>query len=225
MKNSPQIYLSTSDIQEAKDLIIDSNIIVSITDAIETRTVLYHAKKYQAKIVIAPINRSNIALDAEHFYGHIGTRHQLLLTTSNCESAADAIATALNGRDTVGVNWINLEIDNKEKNGILDCDAMYEAALYLVREGFIVVACSNDDLEFCYRMRSVGCVALNISISCSDGRSMGQHWDKLRLICGNLDLPIMFSPGSRFEPSYAPKVFSLGVSSLVLDIPLAFQRK
>ncbi|HSL71931.1 MAG TPA: thiazole synthase [Longimicrobiales bacterium] len=84
----------------------------------------------------------------------------LLPNTAGCYTADEAIRYARLGR-AAGLNdWVKLEVIGDRHTLVPDTMATLEAARVLVREGFKVLAYTNDDLVMALRLEEAGCAAV-----------------------------------------------------------------
>src|SRR4249920_626229 len=70
----------------------------------------------------------------------------ILPNTAGCYTADDAIRTALLGREVGLSNWVKLEVIGDEKTLFPDNSGLLDATKVLVKEGFVVLPYTNDDV-------------------------------------------------------------------------------
>src|SRR6201984_3582544 len=70
----------------------------------------------------------------------------ILPNTAACYSADEAIRTARLAREVGLSNWIKLEVIGDEKTLFPDTEQLIQATKVLVKEGFVVLPYTNDDL-------------------------------------------------------------------------------
>src|SRR5215475_6322645 len=70
----------------------------------------------------------------------------ILPNTAGCYSADDAIRTARLAQEVGLSNWVKLEVIGDEKTLFPDNEGLLEATRFLVKEGFIVLPYTNDDV-------------------------------------------------------------------------------
>lgn len=84
----------------------------------------------------------------------------LLPNTAGCYDAAEAIRYANLAR-AAGLNdWVKLEVIGDRTTLLPDVAATLEAARELVRDGFTVLAYTNDDIVTALRLEDAGCAAV-----------------------------------------------------------------
>jgi len=76
----------------------------------------------------------------------------ILPNTAGCYNVDDALRTARLGREAGLSNWVKLEVIGDEKTLFPDTAALVEATRILVKEGFVVLPYTNDDLIVARRL-------------------------------------------------------------------------
>src|SRR5262249_46268161 len=115
-----------------------------------------------ADMVTVAIRRVNLSdRSRESMLDFIDTsRYFILPNTAGCYSAEDAIRTARLAREMGLSNWIKLEVIGDEKTLFPDNAGLLEATRVLVREGFVVLPYTNDDLVSARRLIDAGAAAV-----------------------------------------------------------------
>jgi thiazole synthase len=80
----------------------------------------------------------------------------ILPNTAACYTADDAVRTARLGREGGLSNWVKLEVIGDERTLFPDTAGLIEATKILVKEGFIVLPYTNDDLVVARRLIDAG---------------------------------------------------------------------
>lgn len=94
------------------------------------------------------------------------TRYTVLPNTAGCFTAEDAIRAARLGRELLegagnpGARWVKLEVLGDRKTLLPDPVATLAATEALVKEGFVVLAYSNDDPVLAQRLKSAGAASV-----------------------------------------------------------------
>src|SRR2546428_9223841 len=91
-------------------------------------------------------------LDPERFF--------LLSNTAGCYTAEDAIRYARLAREAGFNEFVKLEVIGDQQTLLPDVYGLLEAARTLVREGFKVLAYTNEDLVIALRLEDAGCAAV-----------------------------------------------------------------
>jgi thiazole synthase len=84
----------------------------------------------------------------------------LLPNTAGCFTADEAVRYARLGRAAGLSDWVKLEVIGDQRTLLPDTAATLEAARTLVKEGFKVLAYTNDDLITALRLEEAGCAAV-----------------------------------------------------------------
>src|SRR5438046_8086011 len=88
------------------------------------------------------------------------TKLFILPNTAACYTADDAIRTALLAREVGLSNWIKLEVIGDEKTLFPDNAGLLEATRVLVKEGFVVLPYTHDDVVNARRLVDAGAAAV-----------------------------------------------------------------
>jgi thiazole synthase len=89
-------------------------------------------------------------------------RYTILPNTAGCFTAEDAVRTARLGRELLeglnhpGARWVKLEVLAEKKTLLPDPVETLKAAEILIKEGFVVMAYSNDDPVLARKLKDVG---------------------------------------------------------------------
>src|ERR1700730_8860932 len=106
----------------------------------------------------------------------------ILPNTAGCYTADDAIRTARLGREVGLSNWVKLEVIGDEKTLFPDNAGLLEATLVLVKEGFVVLPYTNDDLVNARRLIDAGAAAV-MTLAAPIRSGLGiQNLNNLRLM-------------------------------------------
>src|ERR1044072_3272721 len=81
-------------------------------------------------------------------------------TTAACYTADDAVRTAMLAREVGLSNWIKLEVIGDEKTLFPDNAGLLEATRILVKEGFVVLPYTNDDVVNARKLIDAGAAAV-----------------------------------------------------------------
>src|SRR3981189_3033311 len=88
------------------------------------------------------------------------TKIFILPNTAGCYTADDAIRTAMLGREVGLSNWVKLEVIGDEKTLFPDNVGLLEATSVLVKEGFVVLPYTNDDIVNARKLIDAGAAAV-----------------------------------------------------------------
>jgi len=96
----------------------------------------------------------------------------ILPNTAACYNVDDAVRTARLGREAGLSNWVKLEVIGDERTLFPDTAALIEATKILVKEGFVVLPYTNDDLIVARRLIDAGAAAI-MPLGAPIGSGMG----------------------------------------------------
>jgi thiazole synthase len=145
----------------------------------------------------------------------------ILPNTAACYSADDAIRTARLGREVGLSNWVKLEVIGDEKTLFPDTHGLIEATKTLVKEGFVVLAYTNDDLIVAKRLVDAGAAAV-MPLAAPIGSGMGiQNTAALRIIREMItDVPLIVDAGVG-TASDAAVAMELGFDGILMNTAIA----
>lgn len=145
---------------------------------------------------------------------------ELLPNTAGCYTAKDAILTAQLAREALGTDLIKLEVVGDEDLRLPDGEELVEAARELVRDGFTVLAYSNDDPILCQKLERAGCAAV-MPAGSPIGSGMGiQNPYNIEIIIEELDVPVFVDAGIG-TASDATIAMELGCEGVLLNSAVA----
>src|SRR5438046_10354234 len=84
----------------------------------------------------------------------------ILPNTAGCYTADEAIRTARLGREVGLSNWVKLEVIGDQQTLFPDTEQLIEATRVLVKEGFVVLPYTNDDLIAARKLIDAGAAAV-----------------------------------------------------------------
>jgi thiazole synthase len=115
-----------------------------------------------AEIVTVAVRRVNLTdRSKESLLDYIDRKKLFILpNTAGCYNAEDAIRTARLAREVGLSNWIKLEVIGDEKTLFPDNFELLKATETLVKEGFVVMPYTNDDLIAARRLIDAGAAAV-----------------------------------------------------------------
>ena len=99
-------------------------------------------------------------------------RYFILPNTAGCYSQEEAVRAARLGREAGLSNWVKLEVIGDEKTLFPDNAGLLEATEILVKEGFVVLPYTNDDLVTARRLIDAGAAAV-MPLGAPIGSGMG----------------------------------------------------
>src|ERR1700720_3565748 len=120
----------------------------------------------------------------------------ILPNTAGCYSADEAIRTARLGREVGLSNWVKLEVIGDQQTLFPDTEELVRATQILVKEGFIVLPYTNDDLVVARKLIDAGAAAV-MPLGAPIGSGMGiQNHANLRILRERItEVPMIVDAG------------------------------
>jgi thiazole synthase len=127
-----------------------------------------------ADLVTVAVRRVNLQDKSERsFFSYLDrTRFTILPNTAGCYTAEDAIRIARLGREAGLSNLVKLEVIGDEATLFPDNEGLLQATKVLVKDGFIVLPYTNDDLINARRLIDAGAAAV-MPLGAPIGSGMG----------------------------------------------------
>lgn len=150
--------------------------------------------------------------------------YQLLPNTAGCFTARDAILTAQLSREALQTDLIKLEVIGDDETLLPDGEELLEAARALVRDGFCVMAYSNDDPILCRKLQDCGCAAV-MPLGSPIGSGMGiRNPYNFQIIREQLEVPMLVDAGVG-TASDAALAMELGCDGVLLNSAISGAKK
>jgi thiazole synthase len=176
-----------------------------------------------AEVVTVAVRRVNLTdRTKESLLDHIDrSKFFLLPNTAACYTADEAIRTARLGREVGLSNWVKLEVIGDEKTLFPDNAGLLEATRILVKEGFVVLPYTNDDLVNARRLIDAGASAV-MPMGAPIGSGLGiQNLTNLRIIREMIsDVPLIVDAGVG-TASDAAIAMELGYDGVLMNTAIA----
>src|ERR1700751_2565131 len=100
-----------------------------------------------AEMVTVAVRRVNLDRSKESLLDYIDPKKYFLLpNTAGCYNADEAIRAARLGREVGLSDWVKLEVIGDQATLYPDTEELIRATQILVKEGFVVLPYTNDDL-------------------------------------------------------------------------------
>src|SRR5216684_1674570 len=149
------------------------------------------------------------------------TKLFILPNTSACYNADDAIRTALLAREVGLSNWIKLEAIGDQKTLFPDNEGLLEATRVLVKEGFVVLPYTNDDVVNARKLVDAGAAAV-MPLAAPIGSGLGiQNVTNLRILREMItEVPVIVDAGVG-TASDAALAMELGVDGVLMNTGIA----
>jgi len=174
-----------------------------------------------ADMVTVAVRRVNISdRSSESLLDYIDPGIFVLPNTAGCYTADEAIRTARLGREAGLSNWVKLEVIGDERTLFPDNEALIEATRVLVREGFVVLPYTNDDLIACRKLEDAGAAAV-MPLAAPIGSGLGiQNVNNLRIIREFARVPLIIDAGVG-TASDAALAMELGADGILMNTAIA----
>jgi thiazole synthase len=176
-----------------------------------------------AEVVTVAVRRVNLTDRAkESLLDYIDSQKYFLLpNTAACYTVDDAVRTALLGREAGLSHWVKLEVIGDEKTLLPDTQGLIEATRILVKEGFVVLPYTNDDLIVARRLIDAGAAAV-MPLAAPIGSGLGiQNFAALRILREQITaVPLIVDAGVG-TASDACIAMEMGFDGLLLNTAVA----
>src|SRR5713226_9935031 len=151
-----------------------------------------------AEIVTLAVRRVNLTdRSKESLLDYIDrSKYFILPNTAGCYSGDEAMRAARLGREVGLSNWVKLEVIGDEKTLFPDNFELVKATEQLVREGFVVLPYTNDDLIAARRLIDAGAAAV-MPLGAPIGSGLGvQNPANLRILRERItEVPMVLDAG------------------------------
>lgn len=176
-----------------------------------------------AEMVTVAVRRVNLTdRSKESLLDYIDrTKFFILPNTAGCYTADEAIRTARLAREVGLSNWIKLEVIGDEKTLFPDNAGLLEATRVLVKEGFVCLPYTNDDLVNARRLIEAGAAAV-MPLGAPIGSGMGiQNPANLRILREMItEVPLIVDAGVG-TASDAAVAMELGYEGVLMNTAIA----
>ncbi len=178
-----------------------------------------------AEIVTVAVRR--VDLDRTHetsILHHLDPRRFFLLAnTAGCYTADEAIRYARLGREAGFNEFVKLEVIGDQETLLPDVQGLLDATKVLVKEGFQVLAYTNEDLVTALRLEDSGCAAV-MPLASPIGSGLGLlHPLWVRTIKRRLKAPVVVDAGVG-TASDACVTMEQGVDGILMNTAIAAAR-
>jgi thiazole synthase len=177
------------------------------------------------EMVTVAVRRVDLkARGPENLLDHIDPKRLFLLpNTAACYTAEDAVRTARLGREAGLSNWVKLEVIGDEKTLYPDIEALLSATRTLVKEGFIVLPYTTDDVVAARKLEEAGAAAV-MPLGAPIGSGLGiQNPLNIRLIKEAVKVPVIVDAGVG-TASDAAIAMELGADGVLMNTAIALAR-
>lgn len=179
-----------------------------------------------AEVVTVAVRRVNITdRSKESLLDSIDAKKYFLLpNTAGCYTAEEAVRTARLAQEVGLSNWVKLEVIGDQKTLFPDNEGLLEAMRTLVREDFVVLPYTNDDLVTARKLVDAGAAAV-MPLAAPIGSGMGiQNASNLRILREMItEVPLIVDAGVG-TASDATVAMELGFDGILMNTAIAEAR-
>lgn len=176
-----------------------------------------------AEVVTVAVRRVNLTdRTKESLLDYVDrSKYFLLPNTAACYSADEAIRTARLGREVGLSNWVKLEVIGDERTLFPDNEGLLEATRVLVKEGFVVLPYTTDDLINARKLVDAGAAAV-MPLAAPIGSGLGiQNINNLRIMREMItSVPLIVDAGVGTASDVAVAM-ELGYDGVLLNTAIA----
>ncbi|HEV8253904.1 MAG TPA: thiazole synthase [Vicinamibacteria bacterium] len=179
-----------------------------------------------AEMVTVAVRRVDLgARGPENLLDHIDTRRYFILpNTAACYTAEDAVRTARLGREAGLSNWVKLEVIGDEKTLFPDTEGLLAATRTLVKEDFIVLPYTTDDVVVARKLEDAGAAAV-MPLGAPIGSGLGlQNRVNIQLLREAVKVPLIVDAGVG-TASDAAIAMELGADGVLMNTAIALARE
>ena len=176
-----------------------------------------------SEMVTVAVRRVNLTdRSKESLIDYIDRKAMFILpNTAACYTADDAVRTARLAREVGLSNWIKLEVIGDPETLFPDTEGLLEATRTLVKEGFVVLPYTSDDLIVARKLIDAGAAAV-MPLAAPIGSGLGvQNPASLRILREKItSVPLIVDAGVG-TASDAVKAMELGADGVLMNTAIA----
>jgi thiazole synthase len=176
-----------------------------------------------AEMVTVAVRRVNLSdRSKESLLDYVDRKRFFLLpNTAGCYTADEAIRAARLGREAGLSEWVKLEVIGDEQTLFPDTEELLRATRVLVREGFIVLPYTNDDLIVARKLVDAGASAV-MPLAAPIGSGLGiQNVAALQILRERItEVPLIVDAGVG-TASDAALAMELGADGILMNTAIA----
>src|SRR4051812_49068435 len=174
-----------------------------------------------ADMVTVAVRRVDLkARGPQNLLDHIAKGIFLLPNTAACYNVDEAVRTARLGREAGLSHWVKLEVIGDEKTLYPDTEGLLAATRILVKEGFVVLPYTSDDVVVAKRLEDAGAAAV-MPLGAPIGSGLGiQNRINLQIIREAIQVPMIVDAGVG-TASDAAIAMELGADGVLMNTAIA----
>jgi thiazole synthase len=176
-----------------------------------------------ADLVTVAVRRVELDRTKESLLDHLPEGTSLLPNTAGCTTADEACRAARLGREMGVGDLVKLEVIGDARTLAPDVEATIEAARTLVREGFVVLPYTTDDVVAARKLEDAGCAAV-MPLAAPIGSGLGiRNPYTIRILLETLKVPVIVDAGVG-TASDAAVAMELGCAGVLMNTGIAGAR-
>jgi thiazole synthase len=176
-----------------------------------------------ADMVTVAVRRVNLTdKSKESLLDYIDRKNFFILpNTAGCYTADEAVRAARLGREVGLSEWVKLEVIGDQQTLFPDTEGLLAATKILVKEGFIVLPYTNDDLIVARKLIDAGAAAV-MPLGAPIGSGMGiQNLTNLRILRERVtQVPLIVDAGVG-TASDAAVAMEMGADGVLMNTAIA----
>jgi thiazole synthase len=176
-----------------------------------------------ADMVTVAVRRVNLAdRTKESLLDYIDREKIFILpNTAGCYTGDEAVRIARLGREVGLSNWVKLEVIGDQQTLFPDTEELIRATQILVKDGFVVLPYTNDDLVVARKLIDAGASAV-MPLGAPIGSGMGiQNHANLRILRERItEVPLILDAGVG-TASDAAMAMELGADGVLMNTAIA----
>jgi len=176
-----------------------------------------------ADMVTVAVRRVNLTdKSKESFLDYIDRKNFFILpNTAGCYTADEAVRAARLGREVGLSEWVKLEVIGDQQTLFPDTEGLLAATKILVKEGFVVLPYTNDDLIVARKLIDAGAAAV-MPLGAPIGSGMGiQNLTNLRILRERVtEVPLIVDAGVG-TASDAAVAMEMGADGVLMNTAIA----
>jgi thiazole synthase len=180
-----------------------------------------------AEMVTVAVRRVNLTdRSRESLLDYVDrARYFILPNTAGCHTADEAVRTARLAREVGLSNWIKLEVIGDDKTLFPDNAGLLEATKILVKEGFVVLPYTNDDVVNARKLVEAGAAAV-MPLGAPIGSGLGiQNLSNLRILREMItEVPLVVDAGVG-TASDAAIAMEMGADAVLMNSGIALAQE
>src|SRR6476661_2802294 len=176
-----------------------------------------------ADMVTVAVRRLNLADKSKESLLDFIPRDKIFIlpNTAGCYTADEAVRTARLAQEVGLSNWVKLEVIGDQQTLYPDTEQLIEATKILVKEGFVVLPYTNDDLIAARKLIDAGAAAV-MPLAAPIGSGLGiQNASNLRILRERItEVPLVVDAGVG-TASDAAIAMELGYDGVLMNTAIA----